>query len=123
VFFNALQRNDLLRIIDLEMAKVEERLVAKKLVLHLSDAARDFIIDTGYNPEYGARPLRRTIEKHIEDPLAEEMLRGKLPENSLVEVSHNKGDDKLSFNAIPAPEPAGEKEEPASAGSGSEDSD
>ena len=123
VFFNALQRNDLLRIIDLEMAKVEERLVAKKLVLHLSDAARDFIIDTGYNPEYGARPLRRTIEKHIEDPLAEEMLRGKLPENSLVEVSHNKGDDKLSFNAIPAPDPAGEKEEPASAGSGSEDSD
>jgi ATP-dependent Clp protease ATP-binding subunit ClpC len=123
VFFNALQRNDLLRIIDLEMAKVEERLVAKKLVLHLSDAARDFIIDTGYNPEYGARPLRRTIEKHIEDPLAEEMLRGKLPENSLVEVSHNKGDDKLSFNAIPAPEPAGEKEEPASAGSGSEDGD
>jgi ATP-dependent Clp protease ATP-binding subunit ClpC len=123
VFFNALQRNDLLRIIDLEMAKVEERLVAKKLVLHLSDAARDFIIDTGYNPEYGARPLRRTIEKHIEDPLAEEMLRGKLPENSLVEVSHNKGDDNLSFNAIPAPEPAGEKEEPASAGSGSEDGD
>jgi ATP-dependent Clp protease ATP-binding subunit ClpC len=115
VFFNQLNRKDLFRIIDLELQKVEERLRSKKLVLHLSDAARDFLIEEGYNPEYGARPLRRTIEKHVEDPLAEEMLRGNLPENSLIELDHKKDAEELSFNAIPAPEPA---EPPSKAVSG-----
>jgi len=77
----------------------------KKLVLHLSDAARDFLLSQGYRPEYGARPLRRTIERFVEDPLAEEMLKGALPANSLVEVDRVEGEDRLSFVPIPA-EPA-----------------
>jgi len=81
-------------------------------VLHLSDKARDFLIDKGFNPQYGARPLRRCIERHIEDPLAEELLRGKLPENSLVEMDLDKGGEKLSFHAIPSI-PAEEEPEPA----------
>ncbi len=100
VFFNPLLRKDLFRIINLELAKVEERLRSRNLVLHLSDSARDYLIDEGYNPEYGARPLRRTIEKHIEDPMAEEMLKGKLPENSLVEIDCGK--DGLTFSAHPS---------------------
>ncbi|MGB0685181.1 MAG: ATP-dependent Clp protease ATP-binding subunit, partial [Planctomycetota bacterium] len=105
VSFNTLEKDDLYRIIGIELAKVEDRMRERKLVLHLSDAARDFLIERGFNPQYGARPLRRTIERHIEDPLAEEMLRGKLPENSLVEVEVDAEDaEKLAFNAIPAPE-------------------
>ena len=121
VFFNSLHRKDLFRIIDLEMSKVEARLVSKKLVLHLSDAARNFIVDKGFNPEYGARPLRRTIEKLVEDPLAEEMLRGQLADNSLIEISHVEKEDALVFKAIPVSEAPEEEEETASAGSGTED--
>lgn len=121
VSFNPLTRNDLFRIIDLELNKVEERLRARKLVLHLSDKARDYLIDLGYNPEYGARPLRRTIEKHVEDPLAEEMLKGLLPENSLIEIDHVKGEEALRFEAIPAPTPpAPPTPEPAASGNGEE---
>jgi len=104
VSFNTLDKPDLYRIIGIELAKVEDRMRERKLVLHLSDAARDFLIERGFNPQYGARPLRRTIERHIEDPLAEEMLRGQLPENSLVEVGVDPEDEeKLCFEAIPAP--------------------
>ncbi len=113
VIFNSLRREDLYRIIDLELQKVEGRLRDRKLVLHLSDKARDYVLDRGYNPEYGARPLRRTIEKLIEDPLAEELLRGALPPNSLVEVDWEEGSDQLRFNAIPAPEPVAEEDSPA----------
>jgi len=103
VLFNPLRRDDLYAIIDLEMQKVEARLRDRKLVLHLSDRARDFILDQGYNPEYGARPLRRTIERYVEDPLADELLKDALPENSLVVVDHEEGADHLSFRAEPAP--------------------
>jgi ATP-dependent Clp protease ATP-binding subunit ClpC len=115
VTFNPLVKEDLVRIINIELAKVEERMRLKKLVLHLSDEARDFLIEKGYNPQYGARPLRRTIERFIEDPLAEELLRGDLPENSLVEMDLDKDGDKLSFHAIPskAVEPESKAEESA----------
>ncbi|MCH2113010.1 MAG: ATP-dependent Clp protease ATP-binding subunit [Planctomycetes bacterium] len=101
VTFNPLVKEDLYRIITLELGKVETRLAQKKLVLHLSDAARDFLIEKGFNPEFGARPLRRTIEKYIEDALAEELLRGNLPEGSLVEMTYTDGEESLGFMAIP----------------------
>ena len=112
ISFNALEREDLYRIINIELGKVEGRMATKKLVLHLSDKARDFLINKGFNPQYGARPLRRCIERHIEDPLAEELLRGNLPENSLVEMDIDKDGEGLSFHAIPS-KPAEEKPEPA----------
>jgi ATP-dependent Clp protease ATP-binding subunit ClpC len=105
VTFNPLTKSDLYRIIDLELHKVEQRLATKKLVLHLSDAARDFLIQHGHHPEYGARPLRRCIERHVEDRLAEELLKGNLPEGSLVEMTYEEGQDGLGFNAIP-PDPS-----------------
>ncbi|MHC4822917.1 MAG: AAA family ATPase, partial [Planctomycetota bacterium] len=118
VTFNPLEREDLYRIINIEMVKVEERMEAKKLVLHLSDKARDFLIDKGFNPQYGARPLRRCIERHVEDPLAEELLRGKLPENSLVEMDLDKNGEELCFHAIPSKV---SEEEPAPAADSKED--
>ncbi|RMH03563.1 MAG: ATP-dependent Clp protease ATP-binding subunit [Planctomycetota bacterium] len=123
VTFNPLAKEDLHRIIELELRKVEERLSSRKLVLHLSDSAREFLISHGYNPEYGARPLRRCIERHVEDRLAEELLRGNLPEGSLVEMTHDEGAESLRFSAIP-PQPRAEEPpdpDPAASPTGGED--
>lgn len=100
VSFNALCTSDLYRIIDLELAKVEQRIASKQLVLHLSDKARDFLIEKGDHHTAGARPLRRTIERFVEDALAEELLKGNLPPGSLVEMTWEEGQETLGFSAI-----------------------
>jgi ATP-dependent Clp protease ATP-binding subunit ClpC len=76
IVFHNLTRDDLKRIIDIELSKVRQRLKERGLELILTEDAREFIIDKGYNPDYGARPLRRAVENMIEDPLSEEILRG-----------------------------------------------
>jgi ATP-dependent Clp protease ATP-binding subunit ClpC len=102
ITFNPLQKDDLYRIIDIEMKKVEERLAEKKIAFALSDSARDFLIDKGFHSEYGARPLRRAIERYIEDPMAEELLRNKIKPGSFLEMDLDKEGEKLSFHAIPS---------------------
>ena len=81
VVFRRLTREDLLSIVDIEVNKVKERLAVRGLTLELPDDVKNFLIDKGFEPEYGARPLRRTVERMIEDPLAEELLKG-LPEGT-----------------------------------------
>src|SRR4051812_36211703 len=76
IVFHSLNRENLKQIIDIELAKVRSRLTDRGMELALTDEAKEYIIDKGYNPDYGARPLRRAIENMIEDPLAEEILRG-----------------------------------------------
>ena len=102
ITFNPLQKDDLYRIIDIEMKKVEERLAEKKIAFALSDSARDFLINKGFHPEYGARPLRRAIERYIEDPMAEELLRNNIKSGSFLEMDLDKEGEKLSFHAIPS---------------------
>ena len=92
VVFRKLVREDLLAIIDLEADKVRERLAAKGLELVLSENVKDYLINQTYEPEYGARPLRRAVEHLLEDPLAEAILKG-LPEGTvriLAEVDNGK---------------------------------
>jgi ATP-dependent Clp protease ATP-binding subunit ClpC len=72
IVFHQLQRNDLVKIVDLEVAKVTERIRAKDIKVHLDTTAVEFLIDKGYDPTYGARPMRRAVEKYLQDPLAEE---------------------------------------------------
>ncbi|MFH5804187.1 ATP-dependent Clp protease ATP-binding subunit [Alienimonas sp. DA493] len=76
IVFRELNRENLKRIVDIELSKVRERLAERGLALEMTDAAREFVIDKGSNTEYGARPLRRSVEQYIEDPLSEELLRG-----------------------------------------------
>ena len=76
IVFRELNRDNLKRIVDIELAKVRERLAERGLALEMTDSAREFVIDKGSNTEYGARPLRRSVEQFIEDPLSEELLRG-----------------------------------------------
>ncbi len=82
VFFQPLSREDLRAIIDIELAMVVARLLDRGIVLELTDLAKDQLIDKGYNPDFGARPLRRAIQQNIEDTLAEELLRRSFPEGT-----------------------------------------
>jgi ATP-dependent Clp protease ATP-binding subunit ClpC len=76
IMFHQLTKEDLKQIVDIELGKVRSRLAAQSLELALTDEAKDFLINQGYNPDFGARPLRRAIEHLVEDHISEELLRG-----------------------------------------------
>ena len=86
IVFHTLGRDDLAKIVDLEVAKVVERVRMKAIAVHLDATAVEFLIDKGYDPTYGARPMRRAVEKFLEDPLAEELLRGKVKSGDTLDV-------------------------------------
>ena len=96
IVFRNLNKADMAQIVEIEVAKVKGRMKYKDVEVVLTQAATDFLIEKGYNPEFGARPLRRAVEKYLQDPLAEEILRGSIKPNETVEVTV--ADDKLVFN-------------------------
>ena len=96
IVFRSFTKADLIQILGLEVEKVLERLRKKNLKLELDEKAKDFLVEKGYDPQYGARPMRRAVERFFEDPLAEEILKGVLHEGDLIQVTAGK--DKLLFN-------------------------
>ena len=86
IVFRKLNKEDLMAIVDIELGKLRERLVGRKLEFEVSDEVKDFLIAKGYEPEFGARPLRRAVERFIEDPMAEELLRGTFDKAKKVRV-------------------------------------
>ncbi len=103
IVFKPLTREDLVQIVEYEVGKVAKRLEAQGITLELDQSAKDFLIEKGYNPDFGARPLRRAIGTYIEDPLSEMLLAGELHGKNLLEVSHAEGADNLTFNASHRP--------------------
>jgi len=95
IVFRALTKPDLIQILDLEVRKVMDRLQHKNVRIELDAKAKDFLTDKGFDPLYGARPMRRAVERYLEDPLAEEIIRGNLHENEPVLVTVE--GDKLVF--------------------------
>src|SRR5881409_22115 len=95
IVFHSLGKPELLRIVELEVNKVLTRIKAKEVHLNLQQSAKEFLIEKGYDPQYGARPMRRAVERYLEDPLAEELLRGNVKTGDRVEVAV--ADGKLSF--------------------------
>ena len=91
VVFRTLTKPDLLQILDLEIQKVSDRLKHQKINLTFDEKAKDLLVEKGYDPTYGARPMRRAVERHLEDPLAEEILRGSLHETDPVLVTVEEG--------------------------------
>ena len=108
IVFHQLSKVDLLQIVDLEVAKVFARIKAKEVHIELEQPAKEFLIEKGYDPQYGARPMRRAVERYLEDPFAEELLRGNVKAGDVVHVGVAEG--KLIFNVA---EP--QSSEPASA--------
>ena len=98
IVFHTLGRPDLAKIVDLEVAKVVQRIGTKAIKVVLESSAVEFLIDKGYDPTYGARPMRRAVEKFLEDPLAEELLRGNIKAGNVLDV-HAAG-EKLEFKVI-----------------------
>ena len=108
IVFKPLTREDLQTIVDYELAKVFKRLTEHGLKLELAPATREFLIDKGYNPEFGARPLRRAIEHYIEDPLSEAVLSGQFKDKNVIRIDVQ-DEEHLKFEGIEAPEPQKEK--------------
>jgi len=96
VVFRSFTKPDLIQILTLEADKVVERLRHKNIKLELDDLAKDFLVEKGYDPQYGARPMRRAVERFLEDPLAEEILKGSLQPGEPILVTSDK--EKLVFN-------------------------
>lgn len=97
IIFRPLSKLDLVGIVDILVGDLQKRLDDKKVKLHLDIAAKEFIVDNGFDPALGARPLRRAIQRLVEDPLAEGLLMGELKEGSTVHVS--KGPEALEFKS------------------------
>jgi ATP-dependent Clp protease ATP-binding subunit ClpC len=97
IVFHQLTKADLMQIVELEVAKVLRRVKAKEVHIELEQSAKEFLIEKGYDPQYGARPMRRAVERYLEDPFAEELLRGNVKGGDVVHVGVNNG--KLVFTA------------------------
>src|SRR5438874_188041 len=101
IVFHQLTKADLMQIVELEVAKVLRRVKAKEVHIELEQSAKEFLIEKGYDPQYGARPMRRAVERYLEDPFAEELLRGNVKVGDVVQVGASNG--KLVFSvAAPA---------------------
>jgi ATP-dependent Clp protease ATP-binding subunit ClpB len=98
IIFDRLNSEQLRSIVDVQLRHVEARLEQQKIVLRLTDDARDFLAERGYDPVYGARPLKRTIQRQLLDPLALDLLAGKFHEGQTVEVSSD--GDRLNFAVV-----------------------
>ncbi|RKZ30753.1 ATP-dependent Clp protease ATP-binding subunit [bacterium] len=100
VVFRPLAIDSIERIVDLEIAEVNRRVKHKDLILDLSDDARKWLADKGFDPNMGVRPLKKAIQKHLEDPLSAKLVGDEIPWDSVVFVDVDKKEDTLSFRAI-----------------------
>ncbi len=95
IVFNSLEKPDIIKILDIQIATMLKRIVDLGYNVQLSDEAKSFIADKGFDIKFGARPLQRAMQKYLEDPLAEEILKGEIVEGSMVYVDYDKENDKL----------------------------
>jgi ATP-dependent Clp protease ATP-binding subunit ClpB len=96
ILFHRLQKSEMTRIVDIQMARLQKLLDERKLTLELEPKAREWLADKGWDPAYGARPLKRVIQKSVQDPLAELILAGRIKDGEKVVVSAGK--QGLTFN-------------------------
>jgi len=99
VVFDALTSSELAHIVDLQVRELATRLVDRRVTLEVSDAAREWLAITGYDPAYGARPLRRLVQKEIGDRLARSVLSGEVRDGDTVAVDLDEPNDALTVHA------------------------
>ena len=98
IIFNSLERHDIHRIIDLSLAKVFDRIHTLGYKIELTEAAKDFLANKGYDQQYGARPLNRAIQKYLEDLVAEEILKGEITQEDTLLADHEEGKEELKLS-------------------------
>ncbi|MFN5216955.1 MAG: ATP-dependent Clp protease ATP-binding subunit [Bacteroidota bacterium] len=109
VVFNSLEKEEIIKILDVRMAKMLKRIGEIGYRVSLSDGAKVFLADKGFDADFGARPLQRALQKFLEEPLAEQVLQGNLKEGDELVVDHAEGTEELNFTpvkALPAAESA-----------------
>ncbi|WP_439271186.1 ATP-dependent chaperone ClpB [Pseudochrobactrum sp. HB0163] len=97
ILFHRLHRSEMGAIVDIQLARLQNLLSDRKITLAIEDDARNWLADKGYDPAYGARPLKRVIQKQVQDPLAEKILGGEILDGSVVDIAS--GSDRLIFRA------------------------
>ena len=97
IIFHPLEKSHLLEIVQIQIRDLTKRIAAQGVNIELSKQAKEFLAERGYDPAYGARPLRRAIQKFLEDPIAEELLKGKFTDGAVIHVKVNKKTNELRF--------------------------
>ena len=97
IIFHPLEKSHLLEIVQIQIRDLTKRIAAQGVNIELSRQAKEFLAERGYDPAYGARPLRRAIQKFLEDPIAEELLKGKFTDGAVIHVKVNKKTNELRF--------------------------
>ena len=100
ILFERLKREQMTRIVDIQLERLDALLAERKIALELDDAAKQWLANKGYDPAYGARPLKRVIQRYVQDPLAELLLAGSVRDGDVVQVT-SRGDEGLSINGEP----------------------
>lgn len=100
VLFNALTKDDIFKIIDIELAGLYKRILNLGYNIALTNEAKDYIAEKGYDIQFGARPLKRAIQKYLEDPMAEVIIKADIKEGDKIEVSYDKSKDEIKMEVI-----------------------
>ncbi len=128
IVFHKLAREEVTQVVDLMLKRLREQMAQHEATIELTDDAKDFLVEKGYDPAMGARPLRRAIQSHIEDPLADFVLGRALVPGSIIKVDHHEGEEQVAIELIePEPQlvtvPAEEPESSANGDGGEESED
>jgi ATP-dependent Clp protease ATP-binding subunit ClpC len=111
VLFNNLEREDIFKIIDIELAKLLKRISELGYFVEISPEAKDFIADKGFDSNYGARPLKRAIQKYLEDPMAEEIINSNLEEGDTVRVNYDEDAKDITVDIVKGEKQAEQEED------------
>ncbi|GAA4315607.1 ATP-dependent Clp protease ATP-binding subunit [Nibribacter koreensis] len=98
IVFNSLAKEDIHKIIDISLAKLLSRVKTLGYTIEITDKAKDFVAEKGYDSKYGARPLNRAITKYMEDPIAEEILKAELAQGDVILIDYKEGEEELTFS-------------------------
>ncbi|MCA1752350.1 MAG: ATP-dependent Clp protease ATP-binding subunit, partial [Flavobacteriales bacterium] len=102
VIFNSLSREDIHKIIDIELERLYGRITKLGYKVKMSDAAKDIIAERGFDDKFGARPLKRAIQKYVEDPLAEEIINSNVGEGDTIQIGYKKDKDDVTIKIVKA---------------------
>ncbi|ACF12771.1 ATPase AAA-2 domain protein [Chloroherpeton thalassium ATCC 35110] len=97
IVFHQLEKADIFKIIDISAGRLFKRIRDMGISIEITDRAKQFLVDKGYDQQFGARPLRRALQRYIEEPLAEEMLKGNFAEGSTIRIKYDESNDALQF--------------------------
>jgi ATP-dependent Clp protease ATP-binding subunit ClpC len=111
IVFHQLEKEHIFKIIDITAGKLFKRLREMGIEVQIDEKAKEFLVEKGYDQKYGARPLKRALQKYVEDPLAEEMLKGRFTEGSVISITFDEKEKELRFTDATASPKKGKREE------------